>query len=118
MKYSERTYNPLECCTFRKTKEAYGGLSNMAAGYPLIVNGIRIATSEALYQMCRYPHLIEIQQLILNQTSPMSAKMKSKANYDQSRADWEEIKVNVMRWSLRIKLAQNFKKFGLLIEST
>ena len=51
-----RTYEPEECVVFRKTAEAFGGLSNMAAGFPLKVNGVSVRTSEALYQACRFPH--------------------------------------------------------------
>ena len=118
MNNNHRIYEPSQCCVFRKTKEAFGGLSNMAAGYPLVINGTKILTSEALYQACRYPHLPEVQRIIIAQNSPMTAKMKSKFYYSQSRTDWENIKIAVMRWSLRIKLAQNFMKFGLLLEST
>ena len=35
-----RTYNRQDCITFRKTAERFGGLSNMAGGYPLFVNGV------------------------------------------------------------------------------
>lgn len=117
-KYSERTYSRQESCVFRKTKEAYGGLSNMAAGYPIVINGTKILTSEALYQACRYPHLPNVQEEIIAQKSPMTAKMKSKAHYDQTREDWDDIRVHVMRWSLRVKLAQNFLAFGQLLETT
>ncbi len=118
MKYSERIYDAAESCVFRKTREAFGGLSNMATDYPLEVNNMQIPTAEALYQACRYPHLPEVQMAIIEQASPMTAKMKSKAHYCQSRSDWEEIKVTVMRWCLRVKLAQHFFKFGHLLEST
>ena len=101
-----------------KTREAFGGLSNMAAGFPLLVNNVRIYTSEALYQACRFPHLPEIQQLIIGQASPMTAKMRSKPYRIQTRTDWDSIKFKVMRWCLRVKLAQNFEKFSDLLLST
>jgi len=44
-----KTYHRDECVVFLKTKEQFGGLSNMAGGYSLFVNGIRILTAEALY---------------------------------------------------------------------
>lgn len=113
-----RTYSRKDCITFRKTAEKFGGLSNMAPGYPLLVNGTGILTSEALYQACRFPHLPEVQKLIIAQRSPMTAKMKSKPYRDQSRSDWERVKVEIMRWSLRVKLAQNWEKFGNLLLST
>ena len=117
-KYSIRTYIRSEVCAFRKTKELYGGLSNMAAGYPIKINKYNLYNSEALYQSMRYPHRPDIQKQIIGEKSPMAAKMKSKSCYSESRVDWEEIKVDIMRWCLRVKLAQNFIKFGRLLEST
>ncbi len=114
----ERIYDATQVASFKKTKDAYGGLSNMAAGFPLTVNGIAILTSEALYQACRFPHLPEIQQLILNEKSPMTAKMVAKPYRAQSREDFENVKIDIMRWCLRVKLAQNFITFGKLLKST
>ena len=119
MKSSQiRIYNRNECITFRKTKEVFGGLSNMAGGYNLKVNGVNILTSEALYQACRFPHLAEVQQLIIAQNSPMTAKIKSKPYRNQSRQDWDKVRVNIMRWCLRVKLVQNWEKFGQLLLQT
>ena len=113
-----RTYTRDQSITFRKTAEAFGGLSNMAPGYQLRVNGIRILTSEALYQACRFPHLPEVQRMILNEYSPMTAKMKSKPFRSDSRADWNWVRVKIMRWCLRVKLAQHWQNFGNLLLST
>lgn len=112
------TYRRPECVVFLKTREAFGGLSNMAAGYPLVVNGVRILTAEALYQACRFPHLLDVQKLIVGQASPMAAKMKSKPYRKDSRPDWEQVNVEVMRWCLHVKLAQNWERFGALLLST
>lgn len=101
-----------------KTKEDFGGLSNMAAGYPLQINGVRILTTEALYQACRFPHLPEVQREIIGQHSPMTAKMKSKPHRKDSRPDWDEVRYKVMRWCLRVKLAQNYTEFGRLLLAT
>ena len=90
----------------------------MAGGFPLRVNGIRILTSEALYQACRFPHRPEVQRLIIEQRSPMTAKMKSKPYRHDSRPDWDQVRVKIMRWSLRVKLAQNWHAFrDLLLET-
>lgn len=116
--YSKRKYNKNECCCFSSTKNEFGGLSNMSAGYNLKINDIDILTSEALYQALRFPNNQKIQKEILHQKSPMTAKMVSKQHISETRADWEDVKVDIMRWCLKIKLAQNFLKFGLLLEST
>jgi ribA/ribD-fused uncharacterized protein len=113
-----RFYRRDECAVFLKTNERFGGLSNMAGGYSLFVNGIRILTSEALYQACRFPHKPDVQKLIIGQVSPMTAKMKSKPYRQDSRLDWDEVRVQIMHWCLRVKLVQHWEKFGDLLLST
>lgn len=113
-----RTYTRRDCAVFRKTEEAFGGLSNMAPGYPVRVNGVRVMTIEALYQASRFPHLPEVQRLIIDQHSPMTAKMVSKPHRKDSRADWDKVRITVMRWCLRLKLSQHWTKFSQLLLST
>lgn len=113
-----RTYDRAASIVFLKTREAFGGLSNMAGGFPLCVNGIRIRTSEALYQACRFPHLPAVQRVIVEQRSPMTAKMKSRKHQRKSRPDWDLVRVKIMRWCLQVKLIQNWEAFrGLLLET-
>ena len=113
-----RTYDRAASIVFLKTREAFGGLSNMAGGFPLCVNGIRIRTSEALYQACRFPHLPAVQRVIVEQRSPMTAKMKSRKHQRKSRPDWDMVRVKIMRWCLQVKLIQNWEAFrGLLLET-
>ena len=113
-----RTYNRADSIVFLKTREAFGGLSNMAGGFPLCVNGIDIRTSEALYQACRFPHLPAVQRLIIEQRSPMTAKMKSRKHHQDSRQDWDWVRVKIMRWCLRVKLIQNWDAFSELLLET
>lgn len=113
-----RTYIRSVAVVVYKTKEDFGGLSNMASGFPLQINGVRILTTEALYQACRFPHMPEVQREIIGQHSPMTAKMKSKPHRKDSRSDWDEVRYKVMRWCLRVKLAQNYEEFGQLLLST
>lgn len=113
-----RTYDPQSSAVFLKTNEEFGGLSNMAPGFPLIVNGVTIRTSEALYQACRFPQRTDVQRQIITERSPMTAKMRSKPFRKDTRPDWETVRVSVMRWCLRVKLAQNWERFGKLLLST
>lgn len=113
-----RSYRPDEVVTFRKTSEEFGGLSNMAPGFPIFVVGFRFRTSEALYQACRFPHLPEIQAMILEEGSPMTAKMRSKPFRRDSRPDWEDVRVPIMRWCLRLKLLENWHDFSSLLLAT
>jgi type I restriction enzyme S subunit len=113
-----RIYDRETSVVFLKTNERFGGLSNMAPGFPLRVNNVRIRTSEALYQACRFPHMPEVQHLIINEHSPMTAKMRSKPFRRDSRPDWDAVRVKIMRWCLRVKLAQNWREFGRLLLAT
>jgi type I restriction enzyme S subunit len=113
-----RTYDRANSVVFSKTNELFGGLSNMAGGFPLCVNGIRILTSEALYQSCRFPRLPDVQRLLIEQASPMTAKMKSKQHGRDSRPDWNRVRVRIMRWCLSVKLAQNWDAFSRLLLQT
>lgn len=113
-----RTYRRNDCIVFLKTKEKFGGLSNMAGGYPIQANGIYIRSSEALYQACRFPHLPQVQETIFQQISPMTAKMKGKPFRKDSRPDWNKVRVPIMRWCLRAKLACNMDSFGKLLLET
>lgn len=113
-----RTYLRDKCVVFHTTKDKFGGLSNMAAGYPLNVNGVAIRTSEALYQACRFPSRPDVQSLIINERSPMIAKGKSKPFRNETREDWDLLRHKIMRWCLRVKLAQNYETFGRLLLDT
>jgi predicted NAD-dependent protein-ADP-ribosyltransferase YbiA (DUF1768 family) len=97
-----RVYNRCEAIIFRFTTGEFGGLSNMAPNFPLEINGTQIATVEALYQACRFPNQPEVQALIVDQQSPMTAKMKSKRHRKSTREDWENVRVKIMRWCLRV----------------
>ena len=113
-----RTYKREECIVFHKTDDPFGGLSNMAGGYPIYVSGICIRTSEALYQACRFPHLPEVQNMIIHEGSPITAKRKTKQFIDDSRPDWYQVRINIMRWCLKMKLMSNSEIFGSLLLST
>jgi ribA/ribD-fused uncharacterized protein len=113
-----RKYRRGDVVSFRKTGEAFGGLSNMAPGYPIMLNGLRVRTAEALYQACRFPHLPEVQELILGEISPMTAKMRSKPHRGDSRPDWDRVRVPIMKWCLRAKLASNWASFSDLLLQT
>jgi hypothetical protein len=48
----------------------------------------------------------------------MTAKMKGKPYRNESRSDWDQIRFKVMRWCLRVKLAQHYEPFGRLLLAT
>jgi type I restriction enzyme S subunit len=112
------TYRRDECAVFRKTKEQFGGLSNMASGYSLNVNGVEIRTAEALYQACRFPDCPDVQRAIIAERSPMAAKMRGRPFLRDARPDWQAVNIGIMRWCLHMKLAQHIDTFGGVLLST
>jgi len=118
MQEETRIYKVSECINFKKTTDKFGGLSNMASGYPIVINGVFIRTSEALYQALRYTKHRKIQEEIISEKSPMTAKMKSKKYRELTRSDWDKVRVHIMRWSLRVKLLENKNTFGKLLLET
>lgn len=107
----------LACIVFYRINEEWGGLSNMSNDFPLRINGLRVGSSEALYQACRFPHRPDWQREILDAPHALAAKMKAKkeGRRSQSRPDWDQVQLDVMRWCLRLKLAQHFQRFGGLL---
>ena len=109
-------YKKDEVCWFIKAADPFGCLSNMfqkELKNPLKVNGISFRSSEALYQACRFPYHPEIQEKVQQQKSPMAAKMVTKPHRkDKSRKDWDSVRVDIMRWVLRVKLAHNYEQMG------
>lgn len=107
-----------DCLVVFKVREAFGGLSNMSNEFPLRVAGLPVRSSEALYQACRFPARPDWQREILDAPHAMAAKMKAKkeGRRNFSRSDWPQVQVEVMRWALRVKLAQNMLRFGGLLK--
>ncbi len=118
MKITERVYRQSEVITFSNTKGEFGGLSNMAPNFPVFVNEVLIPNTEALYQACRFPLFPDIQQEIIEQTSPMTSKEISRKYIAQTRQDWEDVKFDIMQWCLMVKLLQNRDSFGDLLKKT
>lgn len=107
-----------ECVTFSKTKEAFGGFSNMSMEYPLEVNGVVFASSEHFYQCMKYVDHSEVQKEILGERNPLLMKNKQKKHRGLIRKDWDELKEIIMEVTVHLKLVTHWVKFGnLLMES-
>lgn len=106
------------CVVFFKVREEWGGLSNMSNEYPLVMDGVWGGSSEALYQAMRFPHRPDWQKEVLESPHALAAKMRAKKEGRRktgSRPDWEQVQEAVMRWVLRVKLAQHLRHFGGLL---
>jgi ribA/ribD-fused uncharacterized protein len=114
-KYQKREYKIFDVISFAKVSAPFGGLHCMAPNYPIYLDGLLIRTCEHLYQALAFPDRPDIQKLILEQSSPMTAKMKMKENIQYKHKDWDKVKVSVMKWCLMMKLLCNWKSFGTLL---
>ena len=103
-----------------RVKEQFGDLSNMSNVFPLLVQGIPVRSSEALYQAMRYPHQPDWQREILAAPHAMRSKMASKKQKRQlsSRPDWEQVREDIMRWCLGVKASQHFGRFSRVLLSS
>ncbi len=118
VQYSVQDWSLLKSAWFRRPTDEFGAFSNMAKSYPLRVQSFTIGSSEHLYQAMRYTHEPEIQQYVLKAKSPMAAKKISRDWNEFTRSDWMDIRVDVMRWALHVKLANHWERFGCLLRST
>lgn len=113
-------YDLSQVISFYKVDETYGGLSNMSGKYfHLQVNDILVRSSESLYQCLRFTSHPDIQREILENKSPKGSKMVSKKYRKEfTREDFDEIKVELMYWCLKVKLCSHPLLFGGLLDRT
>lgn len=112
-KLAERIYNSSQqdLAIFKKTHDQWGEYSNMASGFPIILNNTIIRSSEALYQALKFTDHPEVQKKIILEKSPMTAKMVAKPYKHLVRDDFEEKKILFMKWAVRAKLMCNYNLF-------
>lgn len=113
-----REYLAESAVVFWKTDGPFGGLSNLARGFPVRVGDVDVASVEALYQALRFPHLPAVQHDVLRAPNAWLAKRVAREHARQSRQDWHHVRVTVMRWCLRLKLGHAPLRFGGLLEKT
>jgi len=108
MNFVFKTYVTKNVCHFSKAREKWGAFGNMSGGYEFDINGIHIFNSEALYQACRFPDYPDVQKEILADPSGMGAKMRSKKyRKTHTRSDFEDVRIDIMRWCLQQKFNNN-----------
>ncbi|WP_255521417.1 NADAR family protein [Chromobacterium sp. ASV23] len=111
-----RKYPVEGVASFYRTDELYGDFSNMARQFPLLVNGKRIGSSEALYQSLKYPSRPDIQRFIIHAGSPIESKRVCAPFGSDVREDWLDIRVYVMKMVVSIKYLQYQKHFSRIFE--
>ena len=95
---------------FTKVKLPYGWLGNMAP-YPITYENKRYKTTEALFQSLRFKDYPDVQEKIMNENSPMGAKMVAKSYKSLLEKDGYELlgiqDIEYMKICLKEKIKQH-----------
>lgn len=117
MNKNHRVYPINESITFRKTKDTWGGFSNMAAGYPIYYKGELYKTAEAFYQSLKFDS-VYIKNEIRTAKSPITAKKIAYSYSEYMLEGWYDKRYLTMDKVVRLKFYQNYDKlYPLFIES-
>lgn len=122
-------YETAACAVFYKTREEYGELSNMAHGFPLMWEGLRFHSSEALYQAHKFLPETRVYdpseerevcpfEIVMAQGNAMVSKMKAKKYRHVERPDWHDIKLDVMNYCVRLKYQQHQRAMDRVLDDT
>ena len=109
------TYDPATSAVIGKTKERWGTLHCMAGGMPLSLHGMMIPSAEHLYQSLR-THDKEVQMLICAEPNPFKAKRMVAYRYP-AMPTWDSVRVDAMRYTLRVKWLQQERFRNVLLET-
>ena len=92
---------------FYRVKEVYGEFSNFAP-YPIVLQGRTWPTTEHYFQAQKFPGT-DYEETIRREPSPMIAARLGRSRAHPIRADWEQVKDDVMREALLAKFTQHPK---------
>lgn len=116
--YEISHYKAGEYAGFLRSKDTFGAFSNMNGKFPLFFAGLKVDSSESLYQALRFPSNHELQKRILDVGWAMGAK---KVAYEEqslihSTPGWvsDGINTQAMLICLYLKLHQHRKKLTAL----
>jgi ribA/ribD-fused uncharacterized protein len=91
-------------------------LANMTDGYALRIGSERAPTSEHLYQAAKLRH--RDRPRVLRAATGKQAKAAAYLSREQWHPDWYEIRVDVMRWCLAVKLSQHWDEIAPILAGT
>jgi N-glycosidase YbiA len=100
---------------FYSTKDAYGEFSNFAA-FPIELDGRIWPTSEHYFQAQKFAGT-EHEELIRTTPSPVTVAKIGRDRKRPLRADWEEVKDEIMRQAVQAKFDQHPRLAAMLIET-
>lgn len=119
-KFLSTTFNRVESVVMRtiyfyKAGDQYGEFSNFAA-YPIRLFGKLWPTSEHYYQSQKFVGT-PYAEAIRHAKSPAKAAGMGRTRDTPLRADWDDVKVNVMKTALQAKFEQHPSLSSLLIST-
>jgi type I restriction enzyme S subunit len=116
----QNKYYLKDCVVFRSQEDEFGAFSNMANGFPLEINGIKTHGVDTLYQAMKFPKYPEIQKIAIEATNlpSIEKQLKQYCNSPFIREDWEEVKVAIMEWCIKVKYVQHWVNLKVLMNKT
>ena len=114
-----RLYDRDEACGFRFTNAPWGEFSNFAPLASSIAAGPwMFPTSEHLYQACKFGAAPAVQHRIAAAPTAREAAAIGRGTADGLDPHWNEQRVNVMRWVLRMKREANAAAIDAALAAT
>lgn len=101
---------------FYSTKDQYGGFSNFSR-HPFELDGKQWLTTEHYFQAQKFPGNEAYQEKIRLEKSPMVAARLGRSRAQPIRADWEQVKDELMKTALLAKFTQNKDILAILLST-
>ena len=114
-----RIYARDEVCGFRFCRTAWGAVSNFQPlPAPISAGPWTFATSESLYQACKFAGRPDVQQRIAEAPTAREAAAIGRTPGLGIDPGWNAQRVDVMRWVLRLKREANEAEIDALLAAT
>ena len=114
-----RIYARDEVCGFRFRRAAWGAFSNFQPlPVPIAAGPWTFATSESLYQACKFAGRPDVQQRIAEAPTAREAAAIGRTPGLGIDPGWNAQRVDVMRWVLRLKREANEAEIDALLAAT
>ena len=101
---------------FYSTKDQYGCFSNFSR-HPFELDGKQWLTTEHYFQAQKFPGNEAYQEKIRLEKSPMVAARLGRSRAQPIRADWEQVKDELMKTALLAKFTQNKDILAILLST-